>query len=79
LSANLQLWKKHYAIDGQVTRHLSPMEQKIVSPMFKDAHTKIFKKIFEFAIEAGPGLITGIVVFKWSNDKFEELAHAHRP
>ena len=55
------------------------MEQKIVSPMFKDAHTKIFKKIFDFAIEAGPGLITGIAVYKWSNEEFHRLAHEHRP
>ena len=55
------------------------MEQNIVAPMFKDAHTKILKKFFEMALEAGPGLITGIIVFKWSNDKFAQLAHDHRP
>jgi len=55
------------------------MEQKIVSPMFKDMHTKLFKRIFDFALEAGPGLITGIVIFNWSNEEFHRLAHDHRP
>ena len=62
-----------------VTQHLSPFEQKIVSPMFKDVHTKIFKKVMDFALEAGPGLLTGIVTFKWANAEFHRLAHAHRP
>jgi hypothetical protein len=73
------LWKKHYNIDGQVTQHLSPFEQKIVAPMFKDAHIKIMKKIAEMAIEAGPGLLTGILVFNWSEAKFAEINFHHRP
>ena len=74
----IKLWKKHYVVDGQVTRHLSPFEQRIVSPMFKDAHTKMFKKVFEFALEAGPGLFCGIATYKWANDHFDELNFHHR-
>ena len=72
-------WKKYYKIDGQVTRHLSPFEQRIVSPMFKDAHTKVFKRVFEFVLEAGPGLAVGIATYKWANAEFERQAHTHRP
>ena len=72
------MWKKHYDVDGQVTQHLSPFEQNIVSPMFKDAHTKIFKKVTEFLFEAGPGLAFGIAVFYWGNAKHKDLAYHHR-
>jgi hypothetical protein len=64
-----QLWKKHYDVDGQVTQHLSPFEQNVVSPMFHDAGYKIFKKVSEFALEAGPGLLTGIMVYYWAEAK----------
>ena len=47
--------------------------------MFKDAHIKIMKKIAEMAIEAGPGLLTGILVFNWSEAKFAEINYHHRP
>lgn len=46
--------------------------------MFKDAHTKIFKKVFEFALEAGPGLACGIATFKWANATFDEINFHHR-
>lgn len=47
--------------------------------MFKDAHVKIFKKLSEMALEAGPGLLTGIVVYTWADAEFGRLAHHHRP
>jgi hypothetical protein len=49
------MWKKYYAVDGLVTQHLSPFEQNIVSPMLKDAPTKIVKKIKESLLEGGAG------------------------
>lgn len=58
---------------------MSPFEQKVVAPMFKDAHVKIFKKLSEMALEAGPGLLTGIVVYTWADAEFGRLAHHHRP
>ena len=73
-----QLWKKHYAIDGQVTQHLSPFEQNIVSPMFKDVHTKVFKKLYEMALEAGPGLVAGIVLYNWCEATHKSIAFHHR-
>jgi hypothetical protein len=59
------VWKRHYDIEGQVTQHLSPFEQNIVSPMFKDAGSKIFAKLKEAMIEAGPGLGVGIAAYYW--------------
>jgi hypothetical protein len=47
--------------------------------MFKDMHMKILKKISEMAFEAGPGLLCGVAVFYWSDAKFVEIAHHHRP
>ena len=61
-----------------VSQHLSPFEQNIVSPMFKDAGYKIFKKVSEFAIEAGPGLLCGVFVYYWAEAKHKELAYHHR-
>ena len=61
-----------------VSQHLSPFEQKIVSPMFKDSGYKIFKKVSDFAIEAGPGLLCGILVYYWAEAKSKELAYHHR-
>jgi len=57
-----QLWKKHYQVDGMVTQHLSPFEQKIVSPMLKDAPLKIAKKLKEYTFEAGAGTYTQFIV-----------------
>eukprot|EP01036_Dinobryon_divergens_P026297 gene26297-34922_t len=50
-----KLWKKYYKVDGLVTQHLSPFEQNIVTPMFKDAPAKILRKVKDFLLEAGPG------------------------
>jgi hypothetical protein len=61
------VWKRHYDIEGQVTQHLSPFEQNIVSPMFKDSAAKIFAKLKEAALEAGPGLSLGIATYYWVN------------
>lgn len=47
--------------------------------MFKDAHQKIFDKLLDRFIEAGPGIIAGIMIFSWSNAKFADLAYHHRP
>ena len=73
-----QLWKKHYAVEGQVTQHLSPFEQNIVSPMFKDVHTKVFKRLLEFTMEAGPGLITGVLLYNWAEKTHKGIAFDHR-
>jgi len=78
-SIYIQLWKKHYKVDGQITQHLSPFEQKIVAPLFKDAHVKILKNFLEKAIEAGPGLGLGVAVFFWGNSYFDQCAYDHRP
>jgi hypothetical protein len=39
--ALVKAWSKHYKVDGLITQHLSPFEQNIVSPMFKDAYKKV--------------------------------------
>jgi hypothetical protein len=36
-----KLWKKHVPVNGMVTQHLSPFEQHIVSPLFKDFNKKV--------------------------------------
>ena len=74
----LKLWKKHYPVNGQVTQHLSPFEQKAVAPMFKDAPLKILKKVADFLKEAGPALAIGIMVYLWSEKKHKEIAFHHR-
>ena len=73
-----QLWKKHYAVDGQVSQHLSPFEQNILSPMFKDGYTKVFNKVKEFALEAGPGISIGIITYFWAEYEYARLAFEHR-
>jgi hypothetical protein len=54
------------------------MEQNIVSPMFKDVGYKVFKKLSEFLIEAGPGLGCGIAVYYWAEAKHKDIAYHHR-
>jgi len=73
-----QLWKKHYEVNGMVSQHLSPFEQNIVSPMFKDVHTKVFKKLYEMALEAGPGLAAGVIVYNWAESTHKSIAFHHR-
>lgn len=46
--------------------------------MFKDAHYKIFNKIKDFVLEAGPGLACGIAVFYWSEVEHKKIAMHHR-
>ena len=60
-----QWWTKHYNVDGQVTQHLSPFEQNVMTPMFKTAFQNTLKRIKNFVIEAGPGLSFGIGVYVW--------------
>jgi len=61
-----------------VTQHLSPFEQNIVTPMFKDIPAKVMKKLTEVLIEAGPGLFFGIGVYYWEEAKHKEIAFSHR-
>lgn len=72
------MWKKHYKVDGQVTQHLSPFEQKIVGPLIKDLPVKFFKKAKDFLLEAGLGLGAGIWVWQWGEKKHKEIAFHHR-
>eukprot|EP01035_Chromulina_nebulosa_P017745 gene17745-23343_t len=73
-----KLWKKHYNVDGQVTQHLSPFEQNIVTPMIKDAPMKIYKKVKDFLFEAGPAIIFGIAVYVWAESEHKRIAFEHR-
>ena len=36
-----KLWKKHTHVDGMVVQHLSPFEQNIMTPLFKDFNKKV--------------------------------------
>ena len=46
--------------------------------MFKDGYTKVFNKVKEFTLEAGPGLSVGIAVYFWAEYEYERLAFEHR-
>ena len=72
------MWKKHYKVDGQVTQHLSPFEQHIVSNWFKEIPTKFIKRVGEFLAEAGPGLALGVAIFYYGEYKHKEIAYHHR-
>ena len=72
------MWKKHYKVDGQVTQHLSPFEQKIVGPLLKELPKKMLMRAKDFLLEAGPGLGTGLFVYWWAEKKHKEIAFHHR-
>ncbi len=72
------MWKKYYPVDGLVTQHLSPFEQKIVSPLFKSLPGNFLKKAKAFLFEAGLGLGFGIWVWQWGEKKHKEIAYHHR-
>lgn len=61
-----------------MTQHLSPFEQNIVTPLFKDIPAKVMKKLTEVLIEAGPGIFFGIGVYYWAEAKHKEIAFNHR-
>ena len=71
-------WTKHYNVDGQVTQHLSPFEQNVMTPMFKTAFQNTLKRIKNFVIEAGPGLSFGVAVYSWGEWKHGQLSMEHR-
>jgi Cytochrome b-c1 complex subunit 8 len=73
-----KLWKKHHPIDGQVIQTLSPFEQKIVTPMFKDAYSKFYTKAFEFARDAGPALLFFSGLYYWAEWEHKQIAFHHR-
>lgn len=73
-----QMWKKHYKVDGQVTQHLSPFEQNIVSPLFKYLIPNTIQRITKFVTVAGPAVATGLAVYYWAEWKHKDLAYHHR-
>ncbi|CAM9691830.1 unnamed protein product, partial [Ectocarpus fasciculatus] len=72
------LWKKHYPVNGQVTQTLSPLEQNVVSPLFKDLFSNLSHRVISFVAEAGPGLLTGYAIYVWGNKEHERLVVASR-
>ena len=72
------MWKKHTPVEGRITQHLSPLEQNIVTPMFKDFWSNLQHRIFGFLVEAGPGLGIGYAVYAWGESKHVEIAMSHR-
>eukprot|EP01032_Pedospumella_encystans_P022217 gene22217-25174_t len=73
-----KLWKKHYKVDGQVTQHLSPFEQSILGPLFKNLIPNTIKRIKNFVIVAGPGLGSGAFAYYYCEWKYKDLAYHHR-
>jgi len=73
-----QLWKKHYEVNGLVTKHLSPFEQNIVSPLLSNLRSTIVHQLQSGFLEAAPGLGVGIAVYYYGNWKHKELARHHR-
>ena len=71
-------WKKFSPVDGQVTQHLSPHQQMIMTPMFKDAHQKAFKRVKNFVVHAGPGLGFFYGVYLWAEWEHGQIALHHR-
>jgi hypothetical protein len=59
-------------------QHLSPHQQKIMTPMLKDAHLKAFKRVKKFVTEAGPGLGFFYGVYVWAEWEHGQLALHHR-
>ena len=71
-------WKKYTKIDGQIIQHLSPHQQKIMSPMFKGLHLKTLKRAKKFVTEAGPGLGLFYGIYLWGEYEHEQIAFHHR-
>lgn len=46
--------------------------------MFKDMGTKIFNKLRDAAMEAGPGLGVGVIVYLWAEYEYKRQAYHHR-
>lgn len=72
------MWKKHYKVDGQVTQHLSPFEQHVVTSFLKEMPAKFLQRAKEILFEAGPGLAVGVAVYYWGDWKHKDIAFHHR-
>lgn len=71
-------WKAHVRINGQIIEHISPYQQKVVTPLFKDPINKAKHKIFDnwWWWPAAAGLY-GFV--QWSSHKYHELERQEWP
>ncbi|KAG5178866.1 hypothetical protein JKP88DRAFT_350126 [Tribonema minus] len=76
--ALVKLWSKHLPVQGEVSRHLSPNEQKIIVPFLKHAPQKVARKLRIFGVYWGCTFLLVYGTVKGSTWYDRELARQHR-
>ena len=72
------MWYKHFEVNGQVTRQMSPFELNVVGPLIKGGFSNMFHMISKFLLEGGPAVAIGAYVYYWAEKKHKEIAFHHR-
>lgn len=76
--APAQWWKKFVFTQHKVSRHLSPFEQKALTPMFKNWQGKVQQKVGDNVVDAGLPLAFGAGLIWWADKAYEEELRHHR-
>ena len=78
--AELVKWWKYYTpIYGETIRTVAPMNQKIMSPLFKDVGKKVVHKVVDRSREMALGVAFGVVMYggaEWYSHNLH-LHHRH--
>lgn len=71
-------WKAHHRLNGQITEHISPYQQRVVSSFFKDLPSKLKHKIVD-NWHFMPAFF-GVTYYKyWLNHTYHELEREEWP
>jgi len=69
-------WKAHQHVDGLVTEQISPYQQKIISPLFKNIPHKLTHRLSRNWYVFIP-IIAFTAVRTWADNKHEEIDRHH--
>ncbi len=69
---------KYYHQDGVVMQHLSPYEQKVVTPLLKDLPYKFMMKFGKLAKTAGPAFVCFVGVLYFGETQHKANLFHHR-
>eukprot|EP00591_Stephanopyxis_turris_P010769 CAMPEP_0195519898 /NCGR_PEP_ID=MMETSP0794_2-20130614/15744_1 /TAXON_ID=515487 /ORGANISM="Stephanopyxis turris, Strain CCMP 815" /LENGTH=85 /DNA_ID=CAMNT_0040649139 /DNA_START=50 /DNA_END=307 /DNA_ORIENTATION=- len=71
-------WSKFIPARGLVQRTLSPMEQDVLKPLFKNLGAKVQKRVTGSILDWGPPVAIGVFTVWWADRTFHHEGLKHR-